>query len=123
LRVIVAGGRNFVGNDTHRKWLRLQLMNMDTDLVLCGMAKGADLFGKSVAVDLNIAVAEYPADWNKYNRRAGYIRNKQMSENADACILFPGGIGTEMMKVLSKEKRLILIEYNEELKLEQFYGS
>lgn len=32
---------------------------------------------------------EYPALWNKYGRAAGPIRNRQMAEVADVCVLFP----------------------------------
>ena len=56
--------------------------------VVCGLAKGADTWGAEWARGLNIPVKEFPADWNKYGRAAGPIRNKQMADYADAAIVF-----------------------------------
>ena len=58
----------------------------DITEVVSGMARGVD----SLAIDfanLNIIpVHKFPADWNKYGKSAGYIRNQQMAEFADALI-------------------------------------
>ena len=56
--------------------------------VVCGMAKGADLLGKRWAESKRIPVKEFPADWNRYGRSAGPIRNAQMRDYADALIVF-----------------------------------
>ena len=33
----------------------------------------------------------FPADWDKYGKKAGYIRNKEMARAADACVVFWNG--------------------------------
>ena len=46
--------------------------------VIEGEAKGADLISAVTANKLNLPVERYPANWNKYNKAAGPIRNTQM---------------------------------------------
>ncbi len=55
---------------------------------------------------------EYPAQWEKYGRRAGYLRNKQMLEEGkpELVIAFPGGVGTRMMVQLAKTAGVEVIE-------------
>lgn len=52
------------------------------------MAKGADTLGELWALKEGKRVARFPANWNKYGRAAGPVRNKQMAEYADALIVF-----------------------------------
>ena len=111
MRVIVAGGRDLTPNKDHIKWLIDTLVSLKTTEVICGMAKGADSLGKQVALKMNLKVREFPANWNKYGKLAGPIRNAEMAKNADACILFPGGKGTANMKMLATVNELKIVEY------------
>jgi hypothetical protein len=66
--------------------------------VVCGMAKGVDLLGKQWAEERGIPVIEFPADWEKHGKQAGYLRNIEMAENADALIAITSGSpGTKHM--------------------------
>ena len=49
------------------------------------------MLGKRYANEQGIPVESYPADWNRHGRSAGYIRNHEMLENADALIAFWDG--------------------------------
>jgi len=55
-------------------------------------------------------VAKFPADWNKFKKSAGYKRNVEMAENADALIAFYDGKskGTGHMIDIAKEKNLLI---------------
>ena len=55
--------------------------------VVCGCAIGVDRLGQQWAIGNNIPVKEMPADWNKYGKPAGHIRNNQMADYADAAII------------------------------------
>ena len=46
--------------------------------VIDGGAHGADELGHMVAVENGFLTKRFPADWNRYGKRAGYIRNQQM---------------------------------------------
>ena len=52
--------------------------------VVCGMAKeGGDMLGKVWAEFVKVPIKEFPANWAKYGKAAGHIRNKQMASYAD----------------------------------------
>ena len=53
---------------------------------------GADWHAKEAAKELGIEQKPYPADWERYGKKAGPIRNSQMvAENPDiaVCLAFP----------------------------------
>jgi hypothetical protein len=56
--------------------------HLDIGEVLCGGAKGADDCGRRWANQLMVPVIHMPADWDRYGKRAGYVRNRQMAERA-----------------------------------------
>lgn len=97
MKVIVAGGRDFVGTKDDEEWLKKQLVDLGATHVVCGMAKGADQFGLLVATQMSLPILKFPAKWGQYGKSAGYKRNYEMATHSNACILFPGGKGTEHM--------------------------
>ena len=80
--------------------------------IINGGASGADSAATDYAVVNWCSFKEYPAEWNKYGKSAGPIRNKQMldEENIDLVIAFPGGRGTANMVKLAKERGIEVIE-------------
>jgi hypothetical protein len=77
--------------------------------------KGADKFGELYASLNNLPLILFPADWDKYKKKAGYIRNVEMANNAAALIAFWDGVspGTKHMINIAKEKKLeIFIHLN-----------
>lgn len=100
-RVIIAGGRDFARSPADRADVELLNKTMDKLLqnkrrshsvvVLCGMAKGADMAGKRYAEQRRFHVRYFPADWDTYGRKAGILRNEQMAQNADALVAFWDG--------------------------------
>lgn len=78
----------------------------DGTTIISGKARGADSAAADWAISNWTRLEEYPADWGKYGKRAGYIRNVQMLEEGrpDMVIAFPGGKGTEMMCSLAEKK-------------------
>lgn len=107
MKLILAGGRHYRFDDMD--WERLRLLN-PTEIV-CGGATGADECGRQWAIDREIPVKTFPADWAKHRRAAGPIRNRQMAEYADAVALFPGGKGTESMYNEAVKAGLTIYDY------------
>ena len=54
--------------------------------VLCGEARGPDTWGRLWAEQQGIPVISYPADWERYGRSAGMIRNREMIGASDAVL-------------------------------------
>jgi hypothetical protein len=67
-------------------------------VVLEGEAPGADRIGRLVAEYLGFTVRKFPADWKRYGRRAGILRNLEMlDETPDVVVAFQlrGSRGTQ----------------------------
>lgn len=67
--------------------------------IIHGGARGVDSFVDKCARDFGFSVQVFPANWKKYGRSAGAIRNKQMAKIADRLYAFWDGKsrGTKMM--------------------------
>lgn len=91
-KVIIAGGREFDDYPLLEKTMDNLLSNTRTDIiVVCGMARGADSLGEKYAKSRGYQIDYFPANWNLYGKKAGYIRNEQMAKNADALVAFWDG--------------------------------
>ena len=86
IKVIIAGSRHMVPTEKDVKILD-KYKQLITEVV-SGCARGADKFGESWAEWNNIPVKRFPAEWDKYGKGAGPIRNKQMANYADGLIAF-----------------------------------
>jgi hypothetical protein len=108
MKIIVAGSRDF--NDYLLvKYTILPFTSKLEDVeIVSGGAKGADRLGEILANDNKYKLKIFPADWDKYGKSAGYKRNKQMAEYADALVAFWDGEskGTKMMIELAKQMNL-----------------
>ena len=81
MRVLVCGDRNYADKDyLFRVLFRLNEANPDDeiDTIIEGEAKGADTLGREWGEQFGCTVLKFPADWDKYGKGAGHIRNKQM---------------------------------------------
>ena len=95
MRVLVCGGRDFTNLDLVRK--TIDSFGKDV-IVIHGGAQGADSLAGAVAKELGLQLEVYPAQWAKYGKAAGPIRNQQMLDSKpDTVIAFPGGKGTKDM--------------------------
>lgn len=101
MRVIIAGSRTVT--DPQALLDALQEVGWEISQVVCGMARGADQLGYDWAKANNIPIAEFPADWKRYGKSAGYKRNVEMARNADALLALWDGEsrGTEHMIYLA----------------------
>ena len=104
-RVIVCGGRDYTNRKAVRNALEMVKRKHGPFVVIHGCARGADTLAGQEAAKMELGIMEFPADWDRYGKRAGFVRNEQMlvEGKADAVIAFAGGRGTAMMVKLAKD--------------------
>lgn len=88
MKVIIAGSRHMPKTDFYQLILGIINSGFNITEEVCGKAKGADTWGWLWAKSAGIPTKEFPAEWDKYGKAAGPIRNKQMADYADALIVF-----------------------------------
>lgn len=92
-RVIVAGSRGI--NDStevfgHLDKILVNLKEKNLEIVT-GLASGPDTLGKEWAEKEAVQVAQFPADWDRFGKRAGFVRNQDMSWYGTHLIAFWDG--------------------------------
>ena len=116
MKVLVTGDRNWRNKDRIREILSAL---DDVECVVEGEARGADTLAREVATDLGIEVHGYHAQWDKYGRSAGPVRNRQMlnDEKPDLVIAFHNDIchskGTRDMVLYARSKGVATRIYTE----------
>lgn len=98
MKCIIAGGRDYKPSKKDAETIEQLISIHGITEIVSGGCSGADAFGEHVAKKLNLSLKIFPADWARYGKSAGPIRNKQMAEYAEAIILLPGGNGTASMR-------------------------
>jgi YspA, cpYpsA-related SLOG family len=92
--VVVTGGRHFDDAEVIREALTdLLKAHISTGLVVhVGDATGADTITRALCAKLGIPYTVHYADWQKYGRAAGPMRNRAMLDaaNPDLVLAFPG---------------------------------
>ena len=89
MRTIIAGSRTF--SDAEVMGEVLGKCGWKISRVLCGGARGADALGEEWAFKNNVPVSYFPAQWDVYGKRAGFVRNEEMANKADALVAFWDG--------------------------------
>jgi hypothetical protein len=87
--IAIIGGRDF----NNKQWLHHWMNHLlpVTSKVVSGGAKGADKMGEEWAITNNIPTEIFYPDWDKYGKRAGFIRNQLIIEASDCVVAFWDG--------------------------------
>ncbi len=113
MKIIIAGGRNFNDFQTLVKFCDHILQDQTNIEIVSGTYKGADQLGEKYAAEKGFPITQFPADWKRYGKAAGYKRNEQMAAYADTLIAFWDGKskGTKHMIDLAKSSHLEIYVY------------
>jgi YspA, cpYpsA-related SLOG family len=115
MKTVIFGGREF-NNYTLMKFIIEETNWYKTGLithVISGGAGGADALGAKWAREQKLELSVMPAEWSKYGRAAGHLRNGLMADQAELAIGFWNGNskGTLNMMTLCKNKGIPLLVY------------
>lgn len=76
-RILITGDRNWTNKTIIQRVLYSEV-SLTTEYVIHGGAPGADTLGGEVATGFGLVVRVFQAQWKRYGRAAGPIRNQQM---------------------------------------------
>lgn len=93
IRVVIAGSRNYTDYSSASKFIceNLSAYEKKSLIIVSGGCRGADSLGERFAAENGISVEKYPAEWKKYGKGAGLVRNMKMAEICDFAICFWDG--------------------------------
>ena len=134
-RVIVAGSRGFFDYDLMSRELD-KLFNESKEFagndvkIISGMADGADSLAIRYADERKLTKILFPANWKRFSRVAGFLRNEDMLSVATHLVVFWDGksSGTHHMIEIATAKRIPIwgqkypdVSYRENACLERWY--
>ena len=104
VRLLICGGRDF--NDWPSFKKSMAQYETEPAFIIHGGARGADSLAKSWALLFAHGHREFPAQWNKLGKAAGFRRNEEMLSfgKPDLVIAFPGGNGTAYTVKLAQDR-------------------
>lgn len=91
MNIIIAGNRDFNDYETLKKSCDKVIKNLNTQesiTIISGGSTGADRLGERYAQEKGYDIKIFYADWDKYGKPAGPIRNQSMIDIADILIAF-----------------------------------
>lgn len=91
MKVAIVGSRDWV--DLSRVVTQVGTIAWEdpASVIVSGGAPGVDKTAEETAEELGLETLIFPADWDKYGKGAGFVRNKLIVEAADVVIAFWNG--------------------------------
>ena len=83
-RILICGDRDY------KDWMKVReyLDTLQkTAIIIHGGANGSDSIAGNLATYLKMKVMKFPAEWEKYGKAAGPIRNQQMLDEGKPCLV------------------------------------
>lgn len=125
MKLIIAGSRTVSSVELVSYVLDRDVTSINQ--VVSGVATGADTSGEYWALNHNIPIKRFYAQWKTLGKSAGPIRNQQMGDYADGAIIFWDGQSRGSMHMhnymlkLGKPSRIIEVEMRRDVNDRIFY--
>jgi len=100
-RIVIAGSRSI----SNYNYIRETLKSLPPCTIISGGARGVDLLGERAAKELGLPVERFPANWELYGKKAGFIRNDTLLKEGDMLIAFWDGSSPGTADMISKFRR------------------
>lgn len=85
MRIAIVGSRDWTNPDIVREYISRLPIDW---VVISGHARGVDRYAESFARERGLLVESYPAEWERYGKKAGYIRNELLVQRCDCLLAF-----------------------------------
>jgi len=106
VRLAIVGSRTFNSYEQLAGFIYDSLCPLDyITEIISGGAKGADLLGENFAENNDISCKVFYADWDKYGKSAGFIRNQTIVDNCDMILAFWDGESRGTADTIEKAKK------------------
>lgn len=107
IRLIIAGSRDYYDQEKVFRDIHTFQGKFGIDEIISGGASGVDKLAEEYAFLHQIPFKLFQADWEKYGKAAGSIRNREMAEYANALLAFDKGTkGTQNMIDIARKYHL-----------------
>lgn len=111
MNVAVIGSRSFKDYEK----VKQTLSRLKITLIISGGAVGADTLGERYADENNIPKKIFLPDWEKYGKKAGFLRNTDIINEAELIIAFwdntSKGTKDSIEKAEKQGKKVIIIPF------------
>lgn len=104
MKVVIAGSRSI--NSLQIVEQAVKNSGFEIGSVISGCARGVDQLAIIWAELRGIHVYRFPAQWDTYGKKAGYLRNTRMAEVCDALIAIWDGQSKGTAHMISEANRL-----------------
>ena len=95
-KIAIVGSRNFndyslIEEVVQKRYIENLGLCSEDVTIISGGARGADSLAEKLANCRGYRMIVFPAEWGKYGKKAGMIRNQYIIENADVVFAFWDG--------------------------------
>ncbi len=118
MKLIIAGSREITNHQIVSEAYFDCCPFIATEIV-SGGARGVDSIGEAIGVFLNLPIKVFTANWTEHGKSAGYKRNIEMAEYADALLAIWDGNskGTKhMIDIMNKKGKPVYVYRTDENK-------
>lgn len=114
MNLLIAGSRGYTNYPEFKLRVDKRLKGLDLSKVLIieGGARGVDRLARQYAIEQGIQYKTFEAEWDKYGKKAGMLRNEKMAELATHAMLFWDGEspGTRNMRDICEQYEIPFVE-------------
>lgn len=111
MKLAIVGSRAFNDSFAMIEWLYFFISGYENlweekiEVISGECPKGADFIAKKAALISEIKYTGFPADWGKYGKAAGFIRNQQIVDACDMVLAFWDGKSKGTQDTINKAKK------------------
>ena len=123
-KIAIVGSRNFKNYYVFKRVVSLILdfnnLTKKQIEIISGGAEGADSLARRYAIENSIPFKELLADWKKFGKKAGYIRNVEIWNYSDFGIAFWDGVSkgtSHSIDLAEKQGKKLFLYYAPENKI------